>query len=223
MSAKMQVEIWSDVMCPFCYIGKRKFEAALEQFEHAKDLEIVWRSFQLNPDLQYQPDKDLYDYVAEMKGQSREWSIEIHKTLVDSAKSVGLDYQLDIAKIANSFDAHRVVQLAKTKGLGDEMEERLFKAYFSEGALISEHETLVVLATQIGLQENEVRNVLQSNQYATEVRQDQQEAQRVGARGVPFFCIDRKYAVSGAQSPEVFLGALEKSFAEWKDTRLVFE
>jgi predicted DsbA family dithiol-disulfide isomerase len=211
----MKLEIWSDVMCPFCYIGKRKFEQALELFEHKDMVEVVWHSFQINPNLEYQPNKDMYDYVAELKGQSREWSIKVHKNLIQTAKSLGLDYRFDKAKIANSFDAHRVIQLAKKYKLDDEIEERFFKAYFTESALMSDHATLIRLAMEIGLDEEEVKQVLSSNQYADEVHKDRQEAQQLGANGVPFFVIDRKLAVAGAQDSKVFLEVLEKGYAEW--------
>ncbi len=113
MNAKMRVDIWSDITCPFCYISKRNFEKALPKFPAKDSVEVVWRSFQLNPNLTYQPDKSFYDYVAELKGQTREWSIQVHKSLVQTAKHAGLDYRLEKAKITNSFDAHRLIQLAK--------------------------------------------------------------------------------------------------------------
>jgi predicted DsbA family dithiol-disulfide isomerase len=217
VNAKMKVDVWSDVMCPFCYIGKRKYEAALAQVDYADNVEIVWHSFLLNPNLIYQPDKDLYDYVAELKGQTREWSMRMHESLVEAAESVGLEFNLDIAKVANSFDAHRVIQLAKKHGLGDEIEERFFKAYFTEGALISDHDTLHQLAVEIGLDRDEVWKVLNSTIYADEVKRDIDAAVRIGVRGVPFFLMNGKYAVSGAQSPEVFLEYLNKSFLEWQN------
>lgn len=216
MENKMKVEIWSDIMCPFCYIGKRKFEKALSQFPHKNKIEIIWHSYQLNPNLEYEPDKDLYTYVAELKGETREWSVHIHENLVQTAKQLGLDYRFDKAKIANTFDAHRVIQLAKKYNLSNEIEERFFKAYFTEGALMSNHETLTKLAAEIGLDKKVVEQVLASNQYADEVRKDGQEAQQLGASGVPFFVIDRKSAVAGAQDSKVFLKMLEKTFDEWR-------
>lgn len=223
MADKLKVEIWSDIMCPFCYIGKRKFEQALEQFEQKAEVEIIWKSFQLNPQQKDLPEVDMYDYLAEIKGQSREWSLQMHESVVRMAKGVGLDYNFDIAKISNSFDAHRVIQLAKANGLGDEIEERFFKAYFTEGALMSDPETLARLATEVGLAEQEVRNVLSSNRYADAVGKDIAESRSLGVRGVPFFVLDRKYAVSGAQSPEVFLGALQQSYAAWRAENTVEE
>ena len=137
MENKMKVEIWSDVICPFCYIGKRKFEAALNSFPQKDSIQVVWRSFELNPNLNYKPERDAFSYIAEIKGQTREWSVKVHDTMTKSAESVGLDYNFEKAKITNSFDAHRVIQLAKKYQMTDAVEERFFKAYFTEGELIA--------------------------------------------------------------------------------------
>jgi len=212
----MKVEIWSDVMCPFCYIGKRKFEAALEQFPQKDKIQIEWKSFQLNPAMKTEPDKNINDYLAEIKGWSLEQAAEMNNHVAGIAAEVGLEYNLDKAVVANSFDAHRFVQFAKTKGKGDDAEEQLFKAYFTDGKNTADHETLIELGSQIGLDPTELKTVLETTRFSEEVRHDIYEAQQVGARGVPFFVLDRKYAVSGAQQPETFLGALEKSFGEWE-------
>lgn len=212
----MKVEIWSDIMCPFCYIGKRKFEAALAKFEGAKDIEIEWRSFQLDPSIQDGHGKNVYEYLAERKGIPLEQAIQMNEQVSHSALQVGLEYQMDKAVVANSFDAHRVIQLAKRKGLGDAMEERLFKAYFMEGKDFSDHEVLTQLGGEVGLDEREIKDIFASNAYMHEVSQDINEAQMLGVRGVPFFVLDRKYAVSGAQSSDTFLDALQKSHAEWR-------
>lgn len=216
MENKMKVEIWSDVMCPFCYIGKRKFEAALNSFSQKDSIQVVWHSFELNPNLKYKPERDAYAYVAEIKGQTREWSVKVHDSLAKTAKSIGLDYNFDLAKITNSFDAHRVIQLAKKYNLTNEVEERFFKAYFTDGELMSDHSTLIRLASEAGLSADEVTTVLESNQYAEEVKKDVAEARRLGVTGVPFFVMDRKYAVSGAQETGVFAETLQKAFKEWK-------
>src|SRR6218665_2873452 len=159
----MKVEIWSDVMCPFCYIGKRKFENALAQFEHKENVEIVWKSFQLNPSMKTVPGKSINQYLAEIKG----WSVEQAKTMNDRvtgiAKAVGLHYDFDKAVVANSFDAHRLIQFAKTKGKGDAAEEALFKAYFTEGKNTADHAVLLDLAKSIGLAEAETKQVLDSD------------------------------------------------------------
>lgn len=212
----MKVEIWSDVVCPFCYIGKRKFEAALAQFENASEVELVWHSFLLDPDLKSDGNTSLYEYLAERKGISVEQSKQMHQQVTDMAKEVGLDYHFENAVVANSIDAHRLLQLAKQHGLGDAAKEQLFKAYFIDGKNIGSYETLQAIGENIGLDAATVADVLASNAYLAEVQADVAEAQRIGVRGVPFFVFDRKYAISGAQPAEAFLGALQTSFAEWQ-------
>lgn len=215
----MNVEIWSDVMCPFCYIGKRKFEAALAQFPQRDQVQVTWKSFQLNPNQKTEPNRSINDYLADVKGWSLEQAKAMNDRVTDMAREVGLDYNLDRAVVANSFDAHRLIQLAKTQGLGDAMEERLFKAYFTEGLNTADHATLLQLGTEIGLPAELVSQVLASDQFADAVRQDIYESQQVGVRGVPFFVLNQRYAVSGAQAPETFLGALDTAWTEWRQTQ----
>jgi predicted DsbA family dithiol-disulfide isomerase len=212
----MKVDIWSDVMCPFCYIGKRKFETALAQFEHKDKVEIDWHSFQLDPSIETQPGRNVYDYLAERKGATREWSVQVHDQVAQSAKEVGLQYNFDKAVIANSFDAHRLIQLAKTCGLGDAAEERLFRAYFTEGKNTADHQVLAELGQEIGLDKEEVLHVLTTNMHASDVNKDIRQAQSIGVRGVPFFVINEQYAVSGAQAPESFLQALQQAWKEYE-------
>ena len=212
----MKVEIWSDVMCPFCYIGKRRFEEALVDFEGRDEVEIEWKSFQLNPHLKTNPNISIHDYLAEIKGWQPEYAKQMNDQVTEMAAQVGLHYDMDRAVVANSFDAHRFAHLAKKHGKGPEAEEALFKAYFTEGKNIADHETLAELGASIGLEADEVRNVLNSDTYAQDVHQDIYEAQNLGIRGVPFFVLNNKYAVSGAQPALVFLSALEKSHGEWK-------
>jgi protein disulfide-isomerase len=213
--SKLKVEIWSDIMCPFCYIGKRHFEEALKQFPEADNTEVEWHSFQLDPTLP-KPASDLnvYEYLAQRKGMSIQQSKAMHQNVVQMAANAGLNYDFDKTVVANSFDAHRLIQFAKTRGLGDEAEERLFKAYFTEGKDMCDTSTLLQLAKDIGLNETETKEVLNSNAYATEVKKDIEEASRIGVTGVPFFVFDRKYAVSGAQPSAAFLNVLQKSFNE---------
>jgi predicted DsbA family dithiol-disulfide isomerase len=226
---KMKVEVWSDIMCPFCYIGKRNYESALNGFEGKDNVEIEWHSFQLDPTIpKSSPVKEnVYQYLADKKGISYEQSAKMHERVIQMAKNAGLDYRFDKAIVANSFDAHRLIQLAKTKGLGDAAEERLFRAYFTEGKDFGDHDTLVAIGQEIGLGEEEIRSALVSEAYAEKVEQDIQIASEIGVQGVPFFVFDRKYAVSGAQPPEYFLQALNQSFGEWEkensSTRLVVE
>ncbi len=210
----MKVEIWSDVMCPFCYIGKRKFEKALSEFEGKEAVEIEWKSFQLNPDQETDPTKNINQYLSEIKGWSLEQAKEMNHRVSAMAKEVGLNYNLDKAVVANSFDAHRLIQLAKRKNLGDQMEEALFKAYFIDGKNTADHATLIALAGEAGIDETEAKAILDSGIFADEVEADIELAGQIGVRGVPFFVFDRKYAVSGAQPPEVFLETMKKCKSE---------
>lgn len=211
----MKVDIWSDVICPFCYIGKSKFEMALQEFAHRAKVEIEWHSFELDPRTKTQGETNVYDYLAERKGQSREWSVQAHEQVTQAALEVGLVYNFDRAIVANTFDAHRLIQLANYKGVGDVAEERLFKAYFTEGKNIGDHATLISLGVEIGLKEAEVKEMFSGNAMEEEVRNDEANAQLLGIRAVPFFVINHKYGISGAQAPDMFLRSLEKAWSEF--------
>lgn len=213
----MKVEIWSDVMCPFCYIGKRKFEKALEHFDHKDKIEIIWKSFQLNPDMPNNPKQSINEYLAEHKGWSLEQAKQMNDQVTHMASEVGLKYDMNRAVVANSFDAHRFSHYAATQGLGDAAEEVLFRAYFTEGKNVADHETLIQLGVEIGLKAEEVAKVLASDTFTGAVQKDIYEAQTIGVRGVPFFVMNRKYAVSGAQPEEVFFKTLVESFDGWKE------
>jgi len=204
----MKVEIWSDVMCPFCYIGKRKFEMALEQFSEKDKVEIIWKSFQLDPNKVTDPNKNVNDYLAERKGISVQKAKEMNDYVTGVAAAVGLNYKLDKAIVANSFDSHRFSHLAKKYGVQNEAEELLFKAYFIEGKNTADHTILTEIGNVLGVDPLETQSVLESDQYADEVNEDIAEAQNIGINGVPFFVFNRKYAVSGAQESKVFLEVL---------------
>lgn len=207
----MKIEIWSDIMCPFCYIGKRQLETALAEFPD-NEFEIEWKSFQLDPTIVPQSGKDVYTFLAERKGISVDQSIEMHKGVVERAKSVGLDYHFDKAIISNSLTAHRIIHLAKTKNLGDEMEEIFFKAYFTEGRDLNDKQTLIELGTQAGLDTKQVQEVVENEDlYLNDVHADIHEANQIGVQGVPFFVFDRKYAVSGAQPIEAFVQTIKEA------------
>ena len=203
----MKIEIWSDIMCPFCYIGKRHLELALEQFKSEEPVEISWHSFQLDPSIPFTFEKpvNVYQYLADRKGISLEQSLSMHENVVQMAKSVGLDYQFDKSIVANSYDAHRIIQLAKTKKLDSVAEEVFFKAYFNEGRNLADKNTLLELAIKIGLQEEEIIQTLTEKKFSKEIENDIQEAANLGIRGVPFFVINRQYGISGAQPVEAFL------------------
>lgn len=196
-------------MCPFCYIGKRRFESALEKFK--QPVEVEWKSFQLNPDMRTDPSKNINQYLSEIKGWPLEEAKKVNDRVTAMAAEVGLRYDFDKAVVANSFDAHRLIQLAKKNNKGDAMEERLFKAYFTEGKNIADHNVLLDLGKEIGLDGSEVESLLASNEFSSDVNHDIDEAHEIGVRGVPFFVIDRKYGVSGAQPVEAFLEALNKA------------
>jgi predicted DsbA family dithiol-disulfide isomerase len=215
----MKVEIWSDVMCPFCYIGKRRFENALEQFPGKDSIEVVWKSFQLNPAMKTEPGKNINQYLSEVKGWSLTKAKQANDYVTKMADEIGLKYDFDKAVVANSFDAHRLVQLAKVCSKGDAMEEQLFNAYFTQGKNIADHNTLIRLATDIGLDGDAVKRVLDSNEYTDAVERDIYEARQIGVRGVPYFVLNDRYAVSGAQATETFLGALHKAWREWEKER----
>lgn len=213
---KMVVEIWSDVMCPFCYIGKRKFEAALAPFKGKENVEVIWKSFQLAPDLITDPQKNAYDYLAEKKGMSIAEAKDISAYVTDMAKEVGLVYDFDKSVVANSFKAHRFTHFAKQFGKQDKAEEKLFEAYFTLGLNIDDDQVLLKIGSEIGLDSTLVSNALAENLFADEVRNDLYEAHQVGVKGVPFFVFDRKYAISGAQDISVFEKTLNKTYEEWE-------
>lgn len=210
----LTVEIWSDVVCPFCYIGKREFEKALAQFPHRDSVRVEWKSFELDPNAPARSAHDTYGMLSEKYGMTREQAVERTRGVRERAATLGLHYDFDKAIVGNSFHAHRLIQLAKTYGLGAEAEERLFKAYFTEGAHLADTAALVRLGTEIGLDAAEVERMLAGDLFADAVRRDEQEAQQIGVRGVPFFLLADKYTVSGAQSSEHFLGALGQAWAE---------
>ena len=212
----MKVEIWSDVVCPFCYIGKRKFEKALEGFDAKEKVEIVWRSFQLDPDMKYVPGQSVHEYLGKRKGGSAAEGKRMNDAMTAMAKEVGLEYDFDRAIITNTMDAHRLIHLAKEHGMQGQMKERLFKAYYTEGENVGDMDTLVQLGVEVGLPADEIRSILQSDTYKQEVKMDQALAAQVGARGVPFFVFNDKYALSGAQPPEVFAQVLDKVWEEEK-------
>ncbi len=203
----MDVEIWSDIACPWCYIGKRRFEAALAAFEHRGQVRVTWRSFELDPDAPAERQGDRAVHLAEKYGSSVEQARAMHQSMTDVAATEGLEFRFDVARAANMFDAHRVVHLAAAHGSQDAMKERLMRAYLGEGELLSDAATLQRLATEAGLPEDEVREVLATDAYAAEVREDERTAASLGISAVPFFVVDRAFGASGAQSPEI-LGSL---------------
>lgn len=219
----MLVEIWSDILCPYCYIGKRRYEAALERFEHASSIRTVWRSFQLDPGFVWRPGLDAHTVLAERKGKSIEWSRSAHARLSETARAVGLRYDFDRAVPANSFDAHRLSHLAREVARQDAAEEGLFAAYFTEGKDIASHETLIDIGRRIGLDETVVREVLAGDRFGEDVKADLAEAEAVGVHAVPFFVIDDRYALTGSHSVDDFLRFLRRAWSEWSGDAIPHE
>jgi predicted DsbA family dithiol-disulfide isomerase len=214
---KMKIEVWSDIVCPFCYIGKRHYEAALRKFAKSDEVEIVWRSFQLDPDTKVAAGKKIntYQYLADRKGISYAESVKLHDGVADMAKAAGLNYHFDKAIVANTFAAHCLLQKAKERGLGDAAKERLMAAYFMEGEDIGDAPTLHKLGQAIGLTEAEAKDALTNPIYAQRVSDDMRTAEQLKINGVPFFVFNNKYAVSGAQPVAVFEQTLQKAHNEW--------
>ncbi len=207
MMERMNVEIWSDVACPWCYVGKRRFEAALAEFEGRDDVAVSWRSFELDPTAPAARERSGAEHLAEKYGMSVDDARARQQQLRDMAAGDGLDMRFDLTRGANTFDAHRVLQLAAEHGLQTEMKERLLRAHHTEGELLSDHETLVRLAAEVGFDAGEM---LASDRFAAEVRADEQTARGLGINAVPTFVVDRRIAVSGAQPPAVLLQLLRQ-------------
>jgi predicted DsbA family dithiol-disulfide isomerase len=210
----VDVEIWSDIACPWCYIGKRRFEAALAEFEHREEVRVRWRSFELDPGAPHERLGDRAEMLAQKYGMTVEQAREAEQRLTGVAAEEGLEFRFDIARAGNTFDGHRVVHLAEVVRLGDAMKERLLRAYFSEGELISDHDTLVRLAVEVGLAEQEVRELLGGDRFSDEVREDERMAGELGISAVPTFVLDRKLGASGAQPPEALLDLLRQGWAK---------
>jgi predicted DsbA family dithiol-disulfide isomerase len=207
----MHVEIWSDIACPWCYVGKRRFERALAEFEHRDEVTVTWRSFELDPAAPPEAAGEYAERLASKYGMSREQAQSMIDGMTETAAGEGLDFRFDRARGGNTFDAHRVLHLAREHAIEDALKERLLRAYFSEGALISDHATLQRLAVEAGLPADEVADTLASGRFADEVREDERTARSFGISGVPFFVVDRQYGASGAQAPETLLQLLRQA------------
>jgi predicted DsbA family dithiol-disulfide isomerase len=210
----VRVEIWSDVVCPWCYVGKRRFEKALANFDHRGDVEVVHRSFQLNPAAPVGETSPRRAALMSKYGLSDEQVDAMNGRMEQTAAEEGLQYDLTGGVTGNTFDAHRLLHLAHERGRQDEAIERLYRAYFTEKRSLFDHDSLVELAGEAGLDREEVRRMLASDDYAAAVERDIDEARKLGATGVPFFVIDHRYGVSGAQPAQVFSQALDRAWAD---------
>lgn len=206
----MEIAIWSDYVCPFCYIGKRRLEQALEKSGFASQANIVLKSYQLDASTPEVVEESIYESLARKYGTSEDQAKSMTANVVEQAKTVGLDYNFDQLRSANTARAHRLVKWADTQGKGNALGERLLKAYFIEARNINDKDVLIQLAEEMGLDASGARDVVNSNQFFPEIQIDQTEAAQIGIRGVPFFVLNNKYAISGAQPEEVFIEAIEK-------------
>ncbi|UKM63698.1 DsbA family oxidoreductase [Flavobacteriaceae bacterium GSB9] len=216
----MNIKIWSDIRCPFCYIGKKHFETALEHFPHKDKVTVEWKSFELDPNLQTTTNVDAITHFVETKGIDKERAKHMFNNVTAMAANTGLDFKLEQSVPANSLNAHRLLHIAKEKGLANQAKEALLKSHLSEGKNIDDLDVLVSLANQLGMNATEVRKTLESDDYTYEVRQNEMEARNLGINSVPFFVLDNKYGISGAQPVEVFTETLEKV---WKESQSKLE
>jgi predicted DsbA family dithiol-disulfide isomerase len=207
---KMKIEVWSDFVCPFCYIGKRRLETALNNFEHKDEVELVFKSFELDPSAKKKYGENINELIAQKYGITVEKAKESNDQLVEQAKAVGLKYNFDDLIPTNSFDAHRLAHYAKSEGKMNELAERIFKGYFVDSLNISDDKVLAALAGEVGLDSEKALRILESDQYSAEVRNDEESASKFRVGGVPYFVFDNKYAVSGAQPTDLFLDVLNK-------------
>ncbi|QFZ72504.1 DsbA family oxidoreductase [Streptomyces fagopyri] len=209
----MRVEIWTDIACPWCYVGRARFGQGLAAFTHRDRVEVVHRSYELNPQAE-NGTVPIIEAVAAQYGRTREQQIAREEQAADMARSVGLDFRVGGRVFGNTFDVHRLLHFAKSRGLQDELTDLAFQVNFAEERSVYDTETLVDLAVTVGLSGTEAREVLgDPDAYAAEVRADERQAAELGAGGVPFFVLDRRYGVSGVQSPETFTRALEQAWA----------
>jgi predicted DsbA family dithiol-disulfide isomerase len=217
----MRVEIWSDVVCPWCYIGKRRFEEALASFPHRDQVEVIWRAFELDPQAPAERIGDYAEMLATKYGVPVDQGQQMIDNMTAAAAGDGLDFRFDRARVGNTFDAHRLLHLAGEHGVQDAVKERLLRATFTEGEPIGDAETLVRLVAEAGLDAEEARTVLAEGRFADDVRAEELDAQRLGITGVPFFVVDRTYGVSGAQPADVLRQVLDKAWEDSRPTQLV--
>lgn len=213
----MKIEIWSDFVCPFCYLGKRRLEMALDQFPHQEHVKIEFKSYELDPHAEKDYNMNYFSLLANKYEMTIEKARMMTEEVQKQAQDIGLAFNFELMQPTNTFDAHRLVKYAMKQGKDNDMVERILKAYFIQSENIGNHVTLENLAYDIGLDRDEVESVLVTNAYARAVRDDEDEARQLGVQGVPFFVFNEMYAVSGAQPPEVFLEVLEKIWADMKD------
>jgi predicted DsbA family dithiol-disulfide isomerase len=212
----MKVEVFSDVVCPWCAVGKRRLEAAVARFEHADEIDVVWRAYELDPHAPPRRDGDYVDRLARKYGLTRAQATAANERLTATGAAEGLDFRFDRVQPGNTFDAHRLLHYARDAGPGrqDALKERLFRAYFTEGARIGDAETLVRLAAEVGLDPRECAGIVSGDRFADDVRADEREAHELGVTGVPFFVVGGRFAIPGAQDADTILGVLRRAWVK---------
>lgn len=210
----VNIDIWSDVACPWCWIGKRRFERALAAFPHRDEVTVTWHSYQLDPSLPDHDDRSEAQYLAETKGMPVEQVRAMVGHVAEQGAGEGLTYDFDRLVVANSARAHELLHLAKDRGRADAVKEALLSGHFEHGTDIGDVDQLVQVGVGAGLDEGEIRAALEDGRYQAAVASDIDMARQIGVTGVPFVVVDMKYAVSGAQPPEVFREVLDKALAE---------
>lgn len=217
----MKIEVWSDFVCPFCYIGKRRLEEAVKKVQYEEEIELIFRSFELEKAAKKKYDENINEIIAKKYDIQVEEAKSLNDQIVSQAKAVGLNYNFEGLIPTNTFDAHRLLHYAKTKEKANELVERILKAYFVDSLNISDYQILSRLAFEVGLDSNEALKILECNEYVEEVRKDEEKASKLKISGVPYFVFNNKYAVSGAQPSEVFLEVLEKVKKEELSSKLI--
>lgn len=213
---KMHIEVWSDVACPFCYIGKRRLNRALAAFAHRDDIAVTWRSFQLQPELVTDQSISITEYLASSKRLHPDQVAQMNARVQQMGAADDITFDFQRVVVANTFSAHRLLQFAQAQGLGDATKERLMRANFAEGANVDDTATLQRLGEDVGLEAHAVRHLLEGDGYGDEVRRDIAEARALRISGVPYFLLDRAYAISGAQDGALFAQAIERAHGEWR-------
>lgn len=213
---KMKIEIWSDVACPFCYIGKRNFEKAINSSEFKNDIEVIWKSFELTPGLKTDTSISIEKFLSERKGYPLQHVQQMNKNVVSMGKNVGIDFNLDKIVVANTYLAHNFIHFANAYNLQNQAKEALLNAYFTRGLNVDDTTVLLKIGGELGLDKQKLHQAFVQKSFATQVNLDVQEARDLGVSGVPFFVFNRKYAVNGAQETEVFKETIDKAFKEWR-------
>ncbi|WP_199750570.1 DsbA family oxidoreductase [Gynurincola endophyticus] len=216
MSNKMKIEVWSDIACPFCYIGKRKFETAISDLTYKNEIELEWKSFQLSPETVTDPTENIYEVFSKKKGFTVPQAKDMMRNVTQMASQVGLEFNFDKAVFANTFSAHQLLHFAKNHGKQNEAKEILLDGYFRQGKNVDDPEYLKSVIEQLQLDVAAFERVLAEKENEQQVNADIREAQQLSITGVPFFVFDRKYAISGAQDVTLFKQTIERAYNEWK-------